>query len=133
MRFGHNSNVTIGEVLYHVQTEDRGATHALIDTTGYYGGRVADLADQRNHASLEPRSGRASMAQRSTRNFQRTAEHKARRKSNSICRNWRAEIARWSSRQNAARLGGSCDFNCARSPGFPRDKENGNSDNDFCE
>ncbi len=40
MRFGHNSNVTIGEVLYHVQTEDRGATHALIDTTVYYGGRV---------------------------------------------------------------------------------------------
>src|SRR5260370_3856239 len=38
MRFGHNSNVTIGEVLYHVQTEDRGATHALIDTTVYYGG-----------------------------------------------------------------------------------------------
>ncbi len=40
MRFGHNTNVTVGEVLYHVQTEDRGVAHALIDTTVYYGGRV---------------------------------------------------------------------------------------------
>jgi hypothetical protein len=40
MRFGHNTNVTIGGALYHVQTEDRGVAHALIDTTVYYGGRV---------------------------------------------------------------------------------------------
>ena len=40
MVFGHNSNVKIGAVTYHVQTEDRGEAHALIDTTVYYQGRV---------------------------------------------------------------------------------------------
>lgn len=40
MVFGHNTNVKIGTVTYHVQTEDRGEAHALIDTTVYYQGRV---------------------------------------------------------------------------------------------
>jgi hypothetical protein len=40
MVFGHNSNVKIGEVLYHVQTEDRGTSHAVIDTMVYQSGRV---------------------------------------------------------------------------------------------
>lgn len=40
MVFGHNTNVTIGTITYHVQTEDRGEPHALIDTTVYYQGRV---------------------------------------------------------------------------------------------
>jgi hypothetical protein len=40
MVFGHNTNVTLGTIVYHVQTEDRGASHALIDTTVYYRGRV---------------------------------------------------------------------------------------------
>lgn len=40
MVFGHNSNVTIGAHTFHVQTEDRGANHALIDTTVYFQGRV---------------------------------------------------------------------------------------------
>ncbi len=40
MLFGHNSNVTAGETTYHVQTEDRGTAHALIDTTVYFHGRV---------------------------------------------------------------------------------------------
>jgi hypothetical protein len=40
MVFGHNTNVTLGTIVYHVQTEDRGASHALIDTTVYYHGRV---------------------------------------------------------------------------------------------
>ena len=40
MLFGHNSNVKIGENVYHVQTEDRGASHAVIDTMVYQGGRV---------------------------------------------------------------------------------------------
>jgi hypothetical protein len=40
MVFGHNTNVKIGTVTYHVQTEDRGESHALIDTTVYYQGRV---------------------------------------------------------------------------------------------
>jgi hypothetical protein len=40
MLFGHNSNVKAGDTTYHVQTEDRGATNALIDTTVYFRGRV---------------------------------------------------------------------------------------------
>jgi hypothetical protein len=40
MLFGHNSNVKAGDATFHVQTEDRGATNALIDTTVYFHGRV---------------------------------------------------------------------------------------------
>lgn len=40
MLFGHNSNVKVGETIYHVQTEDRGASHAVIDTMVYHSGRV---------------------------------------------------------------------------------------------
>jgi hypothetical protein len=40
MVFGHNTNVKLAGVTYHVQTEDRGEAHALIDTTVYFRGRV---------------------------------------------------------------------------------------------
>jgi len=40
MAFGHNSNVKVAGDTYHVQTEERGAAHALIDTTVYLRGRV---------------------------------------------------------------------------------------------
>jgi hypothetical protein len=40
MLFGHNSNVKVGDTIYHVQTEDRGASHAVIDTMVYQSGRV---------------------------------------------------------------------------------------------
>jgi hypothetical protein len=40
MLFGHNTNVKVGETTFHVQTEDRGTTNALIDTTVYFQGRV---------------------------------------------------------------------------------------------
>jgi|SRR5271157_2903325 len=40
MVFGHNTNIKLGGVTYHVQTEDRGVSHALIDTTVYFHGRV---------------------------------------------------------------------------------------------
>jgi hypothetical protein len=40
MLFGHNTNVTVAGTAYHVQTEDRGISHALIDTTVYFRGRV---------------------------------------------------------------------------------------------
>jgi hypothetical protein len=40
MLFGHNSNVKAGGTTFHVQTEDRGVTNALIDTTVYFSGRV---------------------------------------------------------------------------------------------
>lgn len=38
--FGHNTDVTAGDKTYHVQTEDRGVGHAVIDTTVYSGGMV---------------------------------------------------------------------------------------------
>jgi hypothetical protein len=40
MLFGHNTNITIADSVYHVQTEDRGTQNALIDTTVYCRGRV---------------------------------------------------------------------------------------------
>jgi hypothetical protein len=40
MLFGHNSNVTVGTDIVHVQTEDRGANHGFIDTTVHWHGRV---------------------------------------------------------------------------------------------
>ncbi len=40
MVFGHNTNLTVGDTRYHVQTEDRGAAHATIETTVYNQGRL---------------------------------------------------------------------------------------------
>ena len=40
MVFGHNTNITVDGKLVHVQTEDRGLSRALIDTTVHHGGRV---------------------------------------------------------------------------------------------
>ena len=40
MIFGHNTNLTVGETRYHVQTEDRGVSHATIETTVYNQGRL---------------------------------------------------------------------------------------------
>jgi hypothetical protein len=40
MVFGHNTNLKVGTTIFHVQTEDRGVAHALIDTTVYFHGRV---------------------------------------------------------------------------------------------
>jgi len=40
MVFGHNTNVTRDGAVYHVQTEDHGVAHALIDTTVYCRGHV---------------------------------------------------------------------------------------------
>lgn len=40
MLFGHNTDVHFEGTMLHVQTEDRGAAHALIDTAVYHKGRV---------------------------------------------------------------------------------------------
>jgi len=40
MVFGHNTNIKLGNVTFHVQTENRGEALALIDTTVYFCGRV---------------------------------------------------------------------------------------------
>jgi len=37
---GYNTNIRLGDALYHVQTEDRGAGHPFIDTIVYVQGRV---------------------------------------------------------------------------------------------
>jgi hypothetical protein len=40
MNFGFNSNVRVGQALFHVQTEDRGPSHPYLDTVVYLSGRV---------------------------------------------------------------------------------------------
>jgi hypothetical protein len=40
MNFGFNTNVRVGNALYHVQTEDRGPAHPFLDTVVYEAGRV---------------------------------------------------------------------------------------------
>lgn len=40
MQFGHNTNVKVGNTVYHVQTEDHGVGQALIETTVYQQGRL---------------------------------------------------------------------------------------------
>jgi len=40
MNFGFNSNVRVGEAVFHVQTEDRGPSHPFLDTVVYLSGRV---------------------------------------------------------------------------------------------
>jgi hypothetical protein len=40
MLAGHNTNVTLGATTFHVQTEDRGLSNALIETTVFCRGRV---------------------------------------------------------------------------------------------
>ena len=40
MIFGHNTNLKQGNYTFHIQTEDRGEKHALIETVVYFQGRV---------------------------------------------------------------------------------------------
>src|SRR5713101_3851221 len=56
MLFGHNSNVTVGTDVVHVQTEDRGANHAFIDTTVHWKGRVLHRRTN-NYLDLLPLDG----------------------------------------------------------------------------
>jgi hypothetical protein len=53
MLFGHNSNVTVGTDVVHVQTEDRGANHAFIDTTVHWHGQVLHRRTN-NYSDLLP-------------------------------------------------------------------------------
>jgi hypothetical protein len=61
MLFGHNTNVKVGEITYHVQTEDRGATNALIDTTVYFHGRVLHRRTN-NYCDLLPLNAKSEPA-----------------------------------------------------------------------
>jgi hypothetical protein len=56
MLFGHNTDVKVGESIYHVQTEDRGTANALIDTTVYCRGRVLHRRTN-NYIDLLPLDG----------------------------------------------------------------------------
>ena len=49
MKLGFNSNVEVGGVVFHVQTEDRGLNHPFVDTVVLAGGRVV----HRRSASYE--------------------------------------------------------------------------------
>lgn len=40
MSSGFNTDVKVGDRVYHVQTEDRGPTHLIIDTVVYQNGRI---------------------------------------------------------------------------------------------
>jgi len=53
MLFGHNTNVVVGELHYHVQTEDRGVANAVLDTTVYLSGRVVHRR-KGNYSDLLP-------------------------------------------------------------------------------
>lgn len=52
MIFGHNTNVSLGQATYHVQTEDAGVANALIDTTVYCRGRVLHRRTNNYHDLL---------------------------------------------------------------------------------
>jgi len=70
MLFGHNSNVKVGETVYHVQTEDRGTSHAVIDTMVYHSGRVLHRRAN-SYTDLLPLEWRARAS------FEGTSEHSA--------------------------------------------------------
>ena len=61
MLFGHNTNVKVGEITYHVQTEDRGVASALIDTTVYFHGRVLHRRTN-NYFDLLPLNAKSEQA-----------------------------------------------------------------------
>lgn len=53
MIFGFNTNVEVENFVFHVQTEDRGSQHPVIDTTIYYQGRVLAKRDTSYKEFLE--------------------------------------------------------------------------------
>jgi sulfur carrier protein len=62
MSFGFNTNVRVGEIVYHVQTEQRGADHAVIDTVVYVSGRVIHRVKTQVVDANIPRVGDAERA-----------------------------------------------------------------------
>jgi len=67
MSFGFNSNVRVGDVVYHVQTEQRGADGAVLDTVVYIAGRVihrvkTNLSDRAAHGELHDGQSRQDSA-----------------------------------------------------------------------
>lgn len=63
MLFGHNTDVKVGDAMFHVQTEDRGVATAVIDTTVYCRGRVVHRCTS-NYQDLLPLQSEAEPALR---------------------------------------------------------------------
>ncbi len=71
MNFGFNSNVRVGDVMYHVQTEDRGPSHPFLDTVVYHGG-PGGLQAQHELREVCPRDGSRKPWRRSCTNAWRS-------------------------------------------------------------
>ena len=72
MHFGHNSNVPVGDILFHVQTEDRGFQHPFIDTTVYSEGRVLHRRTTSYYDVLEMDGNREEILQKRVEEQHRT-------------------------------------------------------------
>ena len=60
MSSGFNTDVRVGDQVFHVQTEDRGPSHPVIDTTVYQNGRVLHRRSS-NYGYSRPRLNSARM------------------------------------------------------------------------
>ena len=63
MNFGFNSNVRVGDAMYHVQTEDRGSAHPFIDTVVYLSGRVVHKRSTNYEKYIRAMSSEKALAQ----------------------------------------------------------------------
>jgi hypothetical protein len=67
MNFCFNSNVRVGNSMYHVQTEDRGPSHPFLDTVVYLSGRVIykrSTPYEQFVAGLEPKAREQNLHER---------------------------------------------------------------------
>src|SRR5260221_48654 len=65
MVFGHNSNVKVGEMLYHVQTEDRGTSHGengAAASGARVTARIEGAAEPSQYSTATGRDGKAQLA-----------------------------------------------------------------------
>ncbi|MBI3668583.1 MAG: hypothetical protein HY237_02210 [Acidobacteria bacterium] len=75
VNLGFNSNVRLGNAVYHVQTEDRGREHPFIDTTVYDQGRVVHRRTTTYQDLLAlGRGGEAALQQRVERQHREVVE-----------------------------------------------------------
>lgn len=63
MNFGFNSNVRVGDAVFHVQTEDRGPAHPFIDTLVYLSGRVVHKRSTSYEKYIRAMSSEKALAQ----------------------------------------------------------------------
>ncbi len=58
MSSGFNTDIKVGEHVFHVQTEDRGPTHPIIDTVVYQSGRILHRKSS-NYGNSDGNSGQS--------------------------------------------------------------------------